>query len=313
MLVEVVREGYVESEHRGSVIVLNPDAVIVAGNVDGQIFPRSSLKPLQAVAMLENGFVGRGPSLAISVASHDGEPMHLAAARAILADVGLTEDALQCPAALPAVETALIEWVHADGAAATICHNCSGKHAAMLATCVAAGWPTATYLDPQHPLQVAIVDAIEALTRVPVSATVVDGCGAPAHAVTLRGIATAFATLATAASGPAAMVAAAMRRYPELIGGSTHVASLAMQAVPGLICKNGAEGVWAAALPDGRAFAAKIDDGSGRALPALLGAVLTHWGFSEGADAEWANVSVLGGGAAVGAVRPSAALRTLLT
>ena len=99
------------------------------------------------------------------------------------------------------------------------------------------------------------------------------------------------------------MVATAMRRYPELIGGSTHAASLAMRNVPGLICKNGAEGVWAAALPDGRAFAAKIDDGGARALPALLGAVLTYWGVAPAALAGWADVPVLGGRQPVGALR----------
>jgi len=304
-----VREGIVESVHRGSIVTLGSDAPLALGDVDGAVFPRSSLKPLQAVAMLENGFIGRGSSLAIAVASHDGEPMHLAAARTSLGEAGLEESALQCPPALPAVEDALLAWVGSGGRAAAICHNCSGKHAAMLGTCVASGWPTESYLDGAHPLQLAIRDSIETLARVPITATVVDGCGAPAHAITLRGLAEAFAALATATSGPAAMVAAAMRRYPLLVGGSSNTASLAMESVPGLICKNGAEGVWAAALPDGRAFAAKVDDGASRALPAILGAVVRHWGVGDHA---WARVDVLGGGHVVGALRLSEVFESAL-
>src|SRR4051812_5149235 len=147
--------------------------------------------------MLENGFIGRGASLAIAVASHDGEPMHLEAARASLAEAGLDESALRCPAALPAVEDALLDWLRSGGSASAVCHNCSGKHAAMLGTCVAAGWPLDSYLLVGHPLQEAIRSTIEAMTHVPITATVVDGCGAPAHAITLRGLATAFASLAT--------------------------------------------------------------------------------------------------------------------
>ena len=312
MFVEAVREGHVESVHRGSMIVFDPDRVIEIGDVDGAVFPRSSLKPLQAVAMLENGFIGRGAALAIAVASHDGEPIHLAAARASLADVGLDESVLQCPPALPGAEPALLDWVRGGGGPARICHNCSGKHAAMLATCVANGWPLASYLDSAHPLQVAIVEAIETLTETPVTATVVDGCGAPAHAVTLRGMATAFARLAAATSGPLAMVASVMRKHPELVGGGTNATSLAMRSIPGLVCKNGAEGVWAAALPDGRAFAAKIDDGSARALPAVLGAVVRHWGVDDAAVSGWAEVPVLGGGATTGSLRPPAELVELL-
>jgi L-asparaginase II len=309
VLVEAVRGGHVESVHRGSLVVLGGGTIQV-GDVDTEVFPRSALKPLQAVAMLENGFVGRGESLAIAVASHEGEPMHLAAARASLAEAGLDEAALQCPPALPGAESALIEWVRNGGSAAAICHNCSGKHAAMLSTCVAVGWDSASYLDPSHPLQTAIRETIETLTHVPVSATVIDGCGAPAHAVTLRGLAMSFAALATANSGSRAMVAAAMRRYPELIGGSAHFASQAMRAVPGLICKNGAEGVWAGALPDGRAFAAKVDDGAERALPAVLAAVVAHWGFED--SGTWGTVPVRGGGEVVGTLRPSEELRFAL-
>lgn len=311
VLVEVVRGGHVESVHRGSVVLLEQGGAIQLGDVDAAVFPRSSLKPLQAVAMLENGFAGRGPSLAIAVASHDGEPAHLAAVRASLGEAGLDVTALQCPPALPAAEAALLDWVRDGGQASSLCHNCSGKHAGMLGTCVAAGWPTASYLEPLHPLQVAIREGIEALATVPVTASVIDGCGAPAHAITLRGLATGFAALASPTSGPAAMVAAAMRRHPELVGGSTQLGSLAMRDVPGLIAKAGAEGVLAAALPDGRAFAAKIDDGSARALPGVLAAVLARWG-SPAELLPWGQVPVLGGDGVVGALRPTRELLAAL-
>ncbi|MCW2497648.1 asparaginase [Jatrophihabitans sp.] len=351
VLIEVVRDGYVESVHRGSIVLLEPAGVLTAGTADDPVFPRSALKPLQSVAMLDAGFIGRGASLALSMASHDGEAMHVDGARATLAAAGLDESALQCPAALPGSQTALIDWVRGGGSADPICHNCSGKHAAMLATCVAAGLPLPSYRDPAHPLQQQIRDRIEVLTGVEVSAVAVDGCGAPAFAVTLTGLATAFARLASAGSGPSSMVANAMRRHPLLIGGTTRAASLAMAAVPGLICKDGAEGVWAAALPDGRAFAAKFEDGGARALPVLLAAVLARWAAepSQGAaepshsaaepgrgaaepghgaaepgqgaaepsrwaaELSWGEVPVLGGGVPVGSLRPSPWLAELLS
>jgi L-asparaginase II len=313
-LLDVTRSGHVESWHRGSLVLLdgNGAASASAGEVDAPIFPRSSLKPLQAVAMLECGFAGRDESLALAAASHDGEDVHVATARRTLASAGLDESALQCPPALPSGPEALIAWVSGGGRPARICHNCSGKHAAMLATCAGAGWPTASYRSPAHPLQVAIRARIAELCGTPVADVAVDGCGAPAFSVSLTALARAFAVLATSASGPGHDVADAMRRFPRLIGGTGRAVSELTAAVPGLVCKEGAEGVWAAALPDGRAFAAKIDDGSARGLGPLLAATLRHWGFDGSVVARWAEVAVLGGGEPVGAISPSRELRALL-
>jgi L-asparaginase II len=312
-LIEVVRGGegseWVESVHRGGLVLVEPSGSIGA---DAALLPRSALKPLQAIALLEAGFIGRGPSLALALASHDGEAIHIDGVRGTLAEAGLDEALLQCPPALPGNEAALADWLRLGQGPAPIAHNCSGKHAAMLATCVAAGWPLESYRDPSHPLQSAIRDRIESLTGVGVCATVVDGCGAPAFAVTLAGLAAAFAELATASSGPSAMVANAMRRHPVLVAGTTQTATLAMTAVPGLICKDGAEGVWAAALPDGRGFAAKFDDGAARGLPVLLAAVLQRWGVPAETLTGWGEVPVLGGGVGVGALRVSEELRELL-
>lgn len=309
-LVHVVRSGYRESRHRGSIVVTGP-APASAGAVDDPVFARSSLKPLQAVAMVEAGFPGRDASLALACASHDGEPMHVDGARATLAAAGLSEEALRCPPALPDSEPAMLAWVRAGGHEAPICHNCSGKHSAMVATCVANGWPVADYLDPSHPLQQAIRARIETLAG-PVSGVAVDGCGAPAFSVTLRGLAAAFATLASASAGAPALVAAAMRAHPQLLAGTQRAGSELMASIPGLIAKEGAEGVWAAALPDGRAFASKIDDGGGRALPPVLAAVLRSWGFENPAVEKWMRPPVLGGGQPVGELHPAPDLTALL-
>jgi L-asparaginase II len=313
VLIDAVRNGYVESRHRGSFVLLSPSGpAVVAGSVDDPVFPRSSLKPLQAVAMLEAGFAGRDASLALACASHDGEPVHVAGARATLAAAGLDESALRCPPDLPGARDALVEWVGGGGVPAAICHNCSGKHAAMVATCVSAGWPVDGYVEASHPLQQAVRTRLSALAG-PVSGVAVDGCGAPAFSVTLRDLASAFASLAGASSGAPALVAAAMRSYPLLLGGSGRAVSALGAAVPGLICKEGAEGVWAAALPDGRAFAAKLADGGMRALPPLLTAALRYWGFDGPEIARWTSVDVLGGGRPVGSVTWSPDLRTLLS
>ncbi len=319
-LLDVVRDGFVESRHSGRLVLLDPDGSVAvsAGAVDDAVLPRSSLKPLQAVAMLECGYAGRDGALALAAASHDGEDVHVAGARATLAAAGLDESALQCPPDLPSGQAALLAWVRAGGAPARVCHNCSGKHAAMVATCVAAGWPVDGYRSPDHPLQRAARARIEGLCRVPVTGVAVDGCGAPAFAVTLHGLARAFATLARAAAGPEHLVAAAMRSFPRMIGGTGRAVTELTAAVPGLLCKEGAEGVWAAALPDGRAFAAKLDDGGARALPPVLTAALRYWRVGDEAGGgdevvgRWSAVPVLGGGAPRGAITWSADLRGLL-
>ena len=314
VLINVVRNGHVESQHRGSLVLLDPSgaAVVTAGCVDDPVFPRSSLKPLQAVAMVTAGFPGRGASLALAAASHDGEDVHVAGARATLAAAGLDDSALQCPPELPSGPAALLDWVAAGGRPARVCHNCSGKHAAMVATCVAMGWSVGTYRDPSHPLQVVIRDAVERLSGDRVAATATDGCGAPAFAISLRALARAFGALATADGGAEALVRQAMRAHPRLIGGTGRAVSELTAEVPGLICKEGAEGVWGAALPDGRAFAAKIEDGGMRGLPPLLAAALHYWQIDGPAVRRWSAPEVRGGSAAVGTIGWASELRELL-
>ena len=314
-LLNVTRGDVVESRHRGSLVLLGTDgrAAVTIGDVDSPVYPRSSLKPLQTVALLASGFTGSTATVALASASHHGEPVHLAGARATLAAAGLDESALGCPPDLPLHRPSLLDRVRAGGGPAPICHNCSGKHAAMLATCVASGWDTATYLDPAHPVQQAVVAHVERLGGAPIGTTSVDGCGAPAHTIPLVALARAFAALTTADPGSHERTAAdAMRAAPLLVCGTGTPVTELMDEVDGLLCKNGAEGVWAAALPDGRAFAAKIDDGSERALGPLLAVVLRYWGHDGPAVHRWAAVPTLGGGRPMGAVTTSPELLGVL-
>src|SRR4051794_39585089 len=195
----------VESRHRGSLVLLGAagDPELVLGDGDAPVLPRSSLKPLQAVGMLRAGLGLTGAPLALACASHSGEPVHIDLCRSVLAGAGLDEAALGNPPGLPLGSGAMEDLLRAGGHADPIHHNCSGKHAAMVATCVARGWPVDGYVDPGHPVQLAIRDAIEDLAGERVGVVATDGCGAPAFAVSLSGLARAFARLATAPAGPA--------------------------------------------------------------------------------------------------------------
>ena len=305
VVAEVVRSGFTESRHRGAVAGLAADGtqVISAGNTAAPFFPRSANKPLQATALLRCGLDLDGELLALAAASHSGEDFHVDGVRKILSGAGLTEDDLRCPASLPGDEPTARRLIReSDQPESRVRFNCSGKHAAMLATCIANDWPTETYLEPEHPLQVHIRRTIEDLSREPIAAVGVDGCGAPVFALTLGGLARAFRALGLAGSGTAERrVADAMRAYPEWTSGTDRDERRLMNAVPGLLLKSGAEGVDAFAFGDGRAGVVKIDDGAQRprapvtvAALRLLGAVVPE---------DLATVPVTGGDAVVGAVR----------
>ena len=306
LLAEVVRSGFVEGHHRGSLLAVAADgsAVLDLGATDVPVFPRSSNKPMQAVGMVEAGLALDGELLALASASHSGEPFHVEGVHQILARAGLDETALQTPAEWPVDEVEKLALAAAGGRPAPVLMNCSGKHAAMLATCVVNGWPTDGYRDADHPLQLRLRASVERLAGEPVAATGVDGCGAPLFALTLRGLARAFATIATAAPGTAEhRVAEAVRRHPEWLGGTRRDVTRLIAGVPGLVAKDGAEGVYAAALPDGRAVALKVDDGAQRARPPVMAGALRRLGVDAPVLDELAEVPLLGGGEPVGAVR----------
>ncbi len=300
VLVEVERSGFVESRHRGSVAALAADGSVAlrVGSPDDPVFPRSANKPMQAVAMVRHGLGLEGRLLALAAASHSGEDFHVDGVRKILAGGGLTQDDLRCPRQWPfELDTvAVLEK-------SRLRMNCSGKHAAMLATCVLSGWPTETYLDPAHPLQEAVKTIVEELTGEAVAATGVDGCGAPLFAVTLTGVARAFRALVLAAPGThERRVADAMRAHPEWTSGTNRDEHRLMSAVPGLLVKGGAEGIDAFAFADGRAGAIKIDDGGARARTPVTVATMRALGMDDVPD-ELATAPLHGGDTIVGEIR----------
>jgi L-asparaginase II len=181
--------------------------------------------------------------------------------------------------------------------------NCSGKHTAMLLTARTNGWPTGDYVLPDHPLQQALRQTVTELAGEPVAHISVDGCGAPLFALSLHGLAHAYARLISAVSGAERDVADAMRGHPELVGGTGRSATLLMAGLPGSIAKDGAEGVYAAALPDGSAIAVKIDDGAQRAAERAVVAGLRQLGAVASVLDDLAEAPVLGGGWAVGTIR----------
>ena len=307
VLAEVVRSGFVESRHRGAVAVLAADGTVAmrAGDVETPVFPRSSNKPLQAAGMLRCGLDLDGELLALAAASHYGEDFHVDGVRKILSGAGLGEDDLQCPVSWPIDEQTAHRLIAAGKNKSRILMNCSGKHAAMLATCVLNGWPTRTYRSPEHPLQRAIRSTVEDLAGERVTAVGVDGCGAPLFALTLLGLARAFHALALATTGsPERRVADAMRAYPAWVSGTETDGRKLMEAIPGLVHKVGAEAVDAFALPDGRAAALKIDDGAQRARTPVTAAILRRLGATV--PDEFTTAPITGGDEIVGAVRATA-------
>jgi len=311
VVAEIVRSGFVEGHHYGSLVALAADGSVEwsVGDVESQIFPRSCNKPVQAVAMLRAGLELDGELLALAAASHSGETFHLEGVRRILDGAGLDESALQTPPDYPIDDAARDDYIRAGGVKAPITMNCSGKHAAMLATCVVNGWDTATYLQPDHPLQVVIAETFAELTGEPVKMAAVDGCGAPLLSTSLVGLARAFRTLSVATDGPERRVADAYRTHPEYASGSRRDEARLLRAVPGAIGKAGAESCYAVGLPDGRAVALKTDDGAPRVRPVLMAEALRRLGVGEmpGVDAaaldETGTVELLGGGRPVGLVR----------
>src|SRR3954454_18759201 len=217
VVAEIVRSGFVEGHHYGSVVALGRDGEVEwsVGEVAAPVLPRSCNKPVQALAMVGAGLDLDGRLLALASASHSGEAFHLDGVRRILARAGLDESALQKPPDYPLDDVEREDLIRSGAARAPIAMNCSGKHAAMLATCVANGWDTTTYLDPEHPLQVAIAEAFTDLTGEKVEVVAVDGCGAPLLSTSLGGLARAFRSVALATSGPEKRVADAIRTHPE--------------------------------------------------------------------------------------------------
>lgn len=319
-LAVVERSGFVESRHAGAAVVLSPDGEVVAqhGNADALILPRSSMKPLQAVACVTAGAALEGEQLAMSTASHTGTDRHVEVVREMLVAGGLTEDDLACPPSWPGDSDTRREMTRDHAEPSRIRMNCSGKHAAMLRACVATGWPTKGYLDPAHPLQVHIRETVERLTGSKVAHTAIDGCGAPVHAMTLVGLGRSIHRIGTASDrSPFALhrvagaLVRAVRENPWTIAGPGHQDTIAIERL-GVFAKHGAEGVMAMVAPDGTTVALKMLDGNGRAATIVAATLLARAGAVTEADvatlAADLPLVVHGGGTPVGTVRPGAGI-----
>lgn len=306
VLAEVVRSGLVESRHRGVAVGVDAagDVVWSMGDPGTVVFPRSSNKPIQALGMLRAGLPLDGRLLALASASHSGEPFHLEAVREILGLAGLDESFLQTPASYPLDPHVHADVLRAGGGRAPIFMDCSGKHAAMLLTCVVNDWSLDTYLDPEHPLQVKITETFTELTGGPPPVVGVDGCGAPLLATELQQLARAVGRIVQGPAGtPGARLVGAMTAHPEYVSGTRRAELALMRAVPGLVAKSGAESVYVVGLPDGSAFALKIEDGGERPLYAVMNRALELAGVEAPLLRE--HPVVLGGGQPVGEVRPA--------
>ncbi|WP_431984178.1 asparaginase [Streptomyces qinglanensis] len=307
VLAEVVRSGFTEGRHRGSLVVLAADGSVTfaLGDPEAPVFPRSANKPFQAAAVLRSGLELSGERLALAAASHAAEGFHLDLVRTMLAEHGLTTADLKCPASLPLDAEEAEAFLAAGHTRTPLAMDCSGKHTAMLAACQANGWPLDSYLDPDHPLQKLVRETLEEATGDPVAHTGVDGCGAPLMAVSLTGLARGYRALALAsAQSPEGRVVEAMRAHPAHVGGTRRHDTWLMRELPGAVSKMGAEAVQGIALPDGSALALKVEDGAERALgPVVARALSTRMGVSSAVLDRLATVPVLGGGVRVGEIR----------
>lgn len=298
------RSGMVESRHLGAAVVLAPDgaAVRTLGNVDALMYPRSSLKPMQAVAVLRSGVSLEGEQLALATASHAGTPEHLRVAGEILTRAGLAEEDLHCPADWP-VDAATAREV---GGQRRLAMNCSGKHAAFLLACAHNGWSIDDYLDPLHPLQRLIVSTTEEFTGEPIGHFGTDGCGAPLFGISLRALATAISRVAQATEDATVRLTAAIRQHPWAIDGPGRANTVVIEKL-GLIAKLGAEGVNVMAAPDGTTVAVKMLDGNGRASTMVALELLASVGSLDVSRAREVAARtterVLGGGEPVGELR----------
>lgn len=318
-LAVVERSGFVESRHSGAALVLAPDGTVSQslGSTDALVLPRSTLKPLQALACVAAGAPLEGESLCLASASHSGTDRHVAIVRDILSTAGLHDGHLKCPPSWPSDRATRHDLVQGREDPARIRHACSGKHAAMLATCVAAGWPTDDYLSPDHPVQEKIRETAERLVGEKAAATAVDGCGAPVWAMSMAGLAKATQRIGTSSpTSPFALhrlagtLVARVRENPWTIAGPGHADTVLTERL-GVFSKSGAEGMQVMVAPDGTTAVVKVIDGSSRA-PALVAlSLLERAGALSAPDVAEAltalRVQVWGGEQVVGTVRASIA------
>lgn len=326
-LAETTRGGAVESIHLGSVAVVDRDGawVAAAGDPEFLTFTRSALKPLQALSFVATGGVERfgysNAQVALMCASHSGEPRHVEGVADMLARAGNGPDDLQCGTHVPGFYEALAKFAPPPPYS-PLAHNCSGKHAGMLAHCTLCGWDPVHYLAFEHPLQQAIRRAVAAFTGVPEARLQagIDGCSAPNYAVPLSALALAFARLAsdrgdTGYGEAPRRIADAMTAHPEMVSGEARSDLALMRAGRGdWVTKIGAEGVQAVGVRSrGIGIAVKVVDGQKRGLHPAVVAVLEALGLVDAEAravlAPWARRDLANyRGTVTGEVRPAVAL-----
>jgi L-asparaginase II len=299
ILVEVLRGTLVESRHHGAVAVADADGatVLAVGDVATPIFPRSAVKALQALALVETGAADRygfgDEELALACASHSGEPGHVTVVERMLAAAGLNSSALRCGAHYPMSQLATVALAR-SGEPSALHNNCSGKHAGFLCVACAMGADHADYWQPQHPVQREVRAVLENLTGAALSPDrcAIDGCSVPTWAISLKNLAHAFAKFGTGKSlaperaRAAARLRAACAQKPWHVAGTGRFCTEIMQLFgTRVFVKTGAEGVYCGALPEqGFGIAIKCDDGAGRAAQAVMAAIIAR--FLLLADAE---------------------------
>lgn len=289
ILVEVTRGEVVESVHRGAAAVVDRRGRLVRfwGDVNAPVYPRSAVKPLQAVALITSGAAGAFEvdtrETALACASHGGEPEHTEAVEQWLGRLGLSAASLECGAHPPSDKTTRDALTLNRGTPSPLHNNCSGKHAGFLTICRHLGFPSAGYIRFDHPVQQLVRDTLENLTGWPLAdaATGIDGCGIPVFGIPLRHIAAGMMKLASGealdqeSARACEVIRGAMTAHPHLVAGTDRFCTAVMQAVPNVLVKTGAEGVFCAAVPDqGLGIALKIDDGATRAAEVAIGGVL---------------------------------------
>jgi L-asparaginase II len=327
VLIELTRGPLVESVHAGAIAVVRADGEVVAavGDIARPIFPRSAIKPLQALPFLESGAADRfgfgAPEIALACGSHAGARPHVTGVTAMLAGAGVPAAALACGAHEPMDAATAREMIRAGTSPTPLNHNCSAKHAAMLATAAHLAEPAEGYWRPEHRVQQRIRHVLEDMSGCALGADAmgIDGCSVPNWAIPPAGLARAFARLATG-EGLAPERADACRRirqacwaHPELVAGRGHLVTLTMQRLPGqVLVKSGAEGVYCGAFPaQGLGFALKIDDGAKRAAEAAAVQVISRFHPAAqrlGPDPRLTNWR----GMQVGEMRASGALQAML-
>jgi len=295
----VTRGGHIESRHRGRLAVTDSAGrlLLALGDVADPIFPRSAIKPFQAVPLVETGALdasgGDAADLALACASHNGEARHVARVQAWLARAGLAETDLRCGSHPPLFPDAQRQRLLAGQPPSPLCNNCSGKHAGMLMTARQLGAPLATYLERDHPVQRRVDQVLRELTGIdPLPVPGIDGCGVPSWPIPLDALARAAARLACpdrlfpARATSLRRIADAMTAHPDLVAGTGRLCTALMQAAPWIVAKTGAEGVFLAGnRRTGQGLALKAVDGATRAAEAMLLGAVGRLGWLDGAEA----------------------------